>query len=289
MKLLKQFLLIKLILLLGMCISVRAEEYSVSQLVASQGTVLTTLVVDNLHGRKQQTRVNKRKLIAVLNTGNDNIIGSNLNFEAILKLIITAKDINGARVKEIGSIELKITNKKPENVCVIEYQSVETAASLEICVANSGYTVQPITESTFLNQHIKLRIELKDELGFGILEDNGDYIIPTKQEVWPCTGCTFDNLSKVTLKWDLPHGGSFQHFDSYDLEIMKVEPDKSGKVSVDWGKAASLEVTKNEYSMTLAGGTGFYLWRVRGVGSYYYGARGRKGILVDGVATLARG
>lgn len=88
-----------------------------------------------------------------------------------------------------------------------------------------------------------------------------------------------EEFSLATFSWSLP---TAMHFNNYDLQVLKLEPemdDDNISVDVDWSKAALIEIEDlthdgtTAYEMTLAEGTGFYVWRVRPIGNYYEGGR----------------
>lgn len=69
-------------------------------------------------------------------------------------------------------------------------------------------------------------------------------------------------------------------FPGYQLQVLRLyntDPSKKSdeeiKAAVDWSQALTIEVEKKQTSvdLTLTEGTGYYIWRVRPIGSYYEG------------------
>jgi len=85
--------------------------------------------------------------------------------------------------------------------------------------------------------------------------------------------------SKVMLSWSShsSNGANKDYFDSYDLEILKVDPKKGSGGSYtlykDWSKALKVRVDggTRSYAFMPSSGEGYYVWRVRPIGSQYSG------------------
>jgi len=70
------------------------------------------------------------------------------------------------------------------------------------------------------------------------------------------------------------------NFPNYEIQILKLEntnpantQDNAIEATVDWNNALKIETTNGAKAvrLTVAEGTGFYIWRVRGVGNFYPG------------------
>ncbi|UTW67900.1 hypothetical protein KFE94_07240 [bacterium SCSIO 12643] len=85
--------------------------------------------------------------------------------------------------------------------------------------------------------------------------------------------------SKVMLSWSShsSNGTNRDYFESYDLEILKVDPKKGSGGSYtlykDWSKALKVRVDGGvrSYAFMPSSGEGYYVWRVRPIGSQYSG------------------
>lgn len=209
----------------------------------------------------QEIVVRKREIGIHFDGGNDYILGST-PWSSSLTLEIHALDGNGSTV-QTQSVEFVLDGSQPEGHLYLDYTPIwRQVETFEIIVV--GYTAS----SPLIYQPFRLEIEHKDEIGFGLKEDDGATDIKVdlaQMEVEPC-GTIGAEISCATFKWSLSGG---QYFKSFDLEIFKGEPDGDGNIEIDWRKATTIEVDGTEYTMSLTEGTGVYYWRVRPLGDFY--------------------
>ena len=76
-----------------------------------------------------------------------------------------------------------------------------------------------------------------------------------------------------TFIWATPY-----HYPSYQLQILKLENEDPNAVNqiiseVDWNEALTVHTysSNKQITLTVAEGSGYYIWRVRGIGDYYEG------------------
>lgn len=98
----------------------------------------------------------------------------------------------------------------------------------------------------------------------------------------------------ITLSWDMPEGCEVDEYPSYQIQILRLfnhDPDrypegidsdeKSIEETIDWRRALSFETGPlerdisgdqiREFTLTIAEGRGYYIWRVRPIGDKYPG------------------
>lgn len=250
------------------------------------GTVPNVAVAPIPSQYNQQVIVDKRMLIATLNLEkNYNFypLGSNI-WKAHLEVTIKAVDGSG-NVLQSFPMDITIIPGTPERSFHIDYTAIETqVAHFESVVnnynINDNNTLPGAVSETFVRSNIQFVLRKEDKLKYGTLNDAAAPIIiqQTAMQVIPGAANPSGERTQATFSWALP-GGTQQYFEKYDLELLKVEPDKFNQVIVDWSRAATIEVeistpaTTYTYTSTLSEGTGYYFWRVRPVGSYYEDGR----------------
>lgn len=269
MKILSKKIFILIILLYNILVyQAIGQTFNGNQLENRTSTIITP---DNVLNWNQQIKINKRYISILFNTGTIHLLGTNNQFNAVIKINIIAFNKDNIPIKTFDGFELNISHQVPEQLFLQEFQSIPEIHHFEIQVSAVNVIPEPI--ASIVKAHIQLTINTEDELGYGIFDRNMNPIIPINLRVEPCLNCNSENLSKVVFKWELSNTDGKQFFNSYDFELLKVEPQQNGEVIINWEKASTIEVDTCVYEMTLAEGTGFYLWRVRGIGSYYSDGR----------------
>lgn len=168
-----------------------------------------------------------------------------------------------------------------EQIVEIDYSVYNPSInSFEIQIAIGNISTSGGLAPSLVTDNLRITVELVDEVKYNH-QLAGVEIVPLNLRVYGVGTSIIDNrIVGATFSWDTP---SQTHFESYDLEVLKVEPEKipetaTGTVPVDWSKAERVEVDGGgtNYSMTLAMGTGYYLWRVRPIGNFYSGGRSNR-------------
>jgi hypothetical protein len=214
----------------------------------------------------QEIKIKSRTLYMKLDMGDVYKLGKQA-WSADLVVIVNFK--KGTQVLRTEQIQLTVNNATPESYKILEYRELLDATSVEILKVSYSNTSSTYSGSA-INTKIRLTTNLIDNFGKGTSARTGASIIPQNTKaIRTYDGGTVSG-SKLNFSWTI---GAGQSFDSYDLQVLKVEPYADGSVMVDWNKAPILEVNALSYEMTMAEGTGFYIWRVRPVGSYYEDGR----------------
>ncbi len=178
-----------------------------------------------------------------------------------------------------GTIE--INTDHPEKVLEIDVTEFTDPR-----IFNLELTPGPWTE--ILGQNPRLTYELIDELAYDVRRTNGNDIVisPNTFRVEPIQNVGATDVQRARFHWELP---SDVHFDHFDLQVLKAEPDAAGNVELDWMEANTIfvdfdgrlvtdretyeSIQSVDYEMVLAEGTGYYFWRVRPMGNFFEGER----------------
>lgn len=148
-----------------------------------------------------------------------------------------------------------------------------TSVSLVLTNGNSSGSA---FSSSLVNGNTALRFQLlaKKEVVYetidGTVTGTGVNVIPSPSQM-TVQGLYQTNTTyrKVKFNWaDL-------HFPQYEVQILKVEPTKNAQLTTNWDNALSVIVKgKTNYEYTPSAGTGYYAWRLRGIGNRYEGGLG---------------
>ena len=254
--------------------------YSYSQISPGTGCLDgTQLDVPVIANPNQDLFYSNRKIMIRLDVGDLYTLGG-LPWSYELKLELEAQDVDNNLI-QVFPVNLLIQDDDisgsigiPEDVAFIDYSDDQSVHHFVITVAQSDLDMG-LGAHYLANELIRLSISAEDEIARGVKHAGSDIRVENIQvqgmnSIQP----PFDN---VRFTWDLSTPA--QYFESYDLELLKLEPQLSQAgpvpVEIDWGKASRIEVEggKREYTMTLSEGTGYYAWRVRPIGSFFPGKR----------------
>ncbi|MEP7219435.1 MAG: hypothetical protein ABI876_10990, partial [Bacteroidota bacterium] len=131
------------------------------------------------------------------------------------------------------------------------------------------------THSTSVTGDIRVKVSYREEFAIGAI-DTADPARPLVA-VKPLSGTLTGN--PIYFQWDVATGCS-DSFPNYQIQILRLyntdtsyRLDSKVRAAVDWRQALTLETGSGvrELPLTLAEGTGYYIWRVRPIGSYYEG------------------
>ncbi|MDF2456566.1 MAG: hypothetical protein K0R51_2559, partial [Cytophagaceae bacterium] len=238
----------------------------------SANTLLPSTSVPNFAIIDQQLNVRSKSLHLKMDAGDQYQLGNN-TWKA--ELIVAVEFLKGSTILKTVQLSFLVDNNTPEKYHIVEYQDLTNVTSVRI--KNLAYVV---TNGNFnlvnLNTIIRLSGTWVNDLGLSTASKQGGGIVPSLLTASPVNGVadplnpSFNKVSKVRLSWT---PGPNRSFPSYDLQVLKIEPYQNGDVYINWDQAALIEVNGTSYDMTLAEGTGFYLWRVRPIGSFYEGGR----------------
>ncbi|MFA6924368.1 MAG: hypothetical protein WC223_08960, partial [Bacteroidales bacterium] len=241
-----------------------------------------TVTVDKItQSAYQQTRVKSRKLSLKLDMGDIYELGNLKPWSCSLNVSIDAYDAQNNKIRAFTPSIFAIDKDRPEKIIEIDYTNIANITSYFIITKNSFQC-----NESFAQSKLRLLIGKNNDICFGLYQNNSSQanneIIPSISSVSASgfnineqTGSNAEAV-EIQFEWNLPmNSDNDMYFDSYDLQVLKVEADETGSVEIKWEKASTIEVERGQktYKMTLTEGTGFYFWRVRAVGSYYEGGR----------------
>lgn len=274
------------LVLAGVCIVLNAQSnnpgyFSTSQSLQGVGTGSSNIPsgsastfalspVDKTHTAAQLLREKNKsaKLLLKLDFGNDYAAIPSASFSINVNLIITV----GAT---IFTKNLTVTENTPEVLQTIDLLSIISGATT-ISVQVSAPTVAPTPSGlllNYINNNLRVSTTLVREYGVDVrISSTG---IMSGEPIVSNVGIA-NRL--VTFNW-LPN--SVDEYPNYELQILKLnntdetlqnDQNQIG-TRVDWSKALKVETQSSNHSvnLTMAEGTGFYIWRVRPIGTYFDG------------------
>ncbi len=139
-----------------------------------------------------------------------------------------------------------------------------------------GGTPAAVTASLAANIHMEAFTHEVYKVAGRSIANSGNDILVAPTAVTAVGGEVVSN--PVTFSWDLL---ACDKFPNYEFQLLRLynndrdnEPDEKHIVAdVDWRKALTIETgnSKTDLTLTVAEGSGYYLWRVRPIGDYYPG------------------
>ncbi|GAL85641.1 hypothetical protein MYP_2870 [Sporocytophaga myxococcoides] len=205
-------------------------------------------------------------------------------WDAKLSFTITAQDASNNTLKTY-SIELITDEKAPEKTYFLDYTALEGKVT-KFLMSTVTFTGSLVSLASPTNIKPRIVIDQDDQVSYNT-QSKYSYaeIIPSNLNAAKIVNTTSSEVIGATFSWTLQ--SPKQYFKEFDLEILKVEPDQTGAITLDWNKASSIEIVSDaiskttngsgltvfNYPMVLAEGTGYYFWRVRPIGNYYPGGR----------------
>ncbi len=246
-----------------------AQPVSGTQLQSFAGNALiTTEAVDNqLFSTSQQIRLESRNLDLKLAINQaDNPIPA--AWDAKLTVEVAAKSSGNTTLKT-WTVVLALNQYTAEQVYRLDF--TELGDNVEnFHILKKSYS----SHGSGINALIALSADITDEVRFHIRDKSSTDLSPTSLVAQPCSGCNGNTLSQIRLSWS-NHANTF-HMPAYDIQIIKLEVDHTGNYEPDWSQASLIAAApgRTYMDLTLAEGTGYYMWRVRPVGNFYEGGRG---------------
>lgn len=142
-----------------------------------------------------------------------------------------------------------------------------------VSINDGNVSPSPLTGllADFVNKNVRLNITLAREFDVDVrLASNG--LMSPAPVIYPVT--TLNRLA--TFSWQ-PNGVT--PYPNYEVQILKVDNTETAyvtnlnqiAVAPDWSRALKVETQSytNTLSLTMGEGTGYYLWRIRPIGSYF--------------------
>jgi hypothetical protein len=233
-----------------------------------------------------------------VNLGDDYIYGPasstpNAPLDFKFKVTFSLTPLNGtnvvAGVLEQSNYELVIENNRPEAVFVKNFAQFNDIASNT--VGGSDFSFQrfridnvkivplisaataPSTQASMLAKIANsIRFEISYDINYGI-----DVTSISTQPVISSLSAVKQAAKQIVFNWD--NAGA--EFPNYEFELLRLyniaEATSTSEThittNIDWSKALRLETQSSETSMqlTIGEGTGFYVWRVRPIGTFFDG------------------
>jgi RHS repeat-associated protein len=183
-------------------------------------------------------------------------------FAMTVSLEITAmrNGLPDVKVITFSPVTLQLTAQKPSatfaSPITSQYDDVDYVM-VKVTSVTSGF-------ADIANQ-VQLKVYTSEDLGFDVRENS--LTLQQPQE----------NNGKVTFTWD-PSCDNSPYYEVQTLRLFNNNPDYTTnnehiRATVDWSRALSTYTKDSSpsLSLTVAEGTGFYIWRVRPVGNYFEG------------------
>lgn len=183
-------------------------------------------------------------------------------------------------------VTLTIDENNPEQAYQIEFKPADSLAVYEQA-DNYLVTVTGANIPAAVTRDLRLRARYFDEYAVDAL-DQANPATPLVEidPIRPNNGIT--NTNPVTFTWDLATGCS-DTFPDYQLQLLRLYNTEPGaayttdegahlkaKAAVDWSEALTVEIgsSRRELNLTIAEGSGYYIWRVRPIGNTHPGELG---------------
>lgn len=170
------------------------------------------------------------------------------------------------------------TRPCPEKHFVVDFTALHSQINRFSVMIETpgGYVRDP---SPYVRANVRLRIYIEEEFRVAVPDESAgpDYRVKVnKVASWPPMH-PLAPQNPVTFTWKSPCA-SIQDYEIQILRLYNRDPllddhDERINTTVDWNQAMSLETESPALSitLTLAQGTGFYLWRIRPIGNYWPG------------------
>lgn len=249
----------------------------------STGSTLTIPETDKPVTTLKQNNVSAH-LYLKLDLGEDYVDVGNSDFKVEVSVAITSTNNVPAGYSAIPTInqDLLIDGETPEKLYKIDLLSsiAQLGSDIEINVTSlavtdgAGVTLGSGILKNYIDNHLRLSANFVREYGVDVrLETSGLVadILETPQ---------VNIVNRLaTFSWNAPSG--VIGYPNYELQILRLynsNPDNktlNNKIAaeINWANALRVETqtSETEIALTLAEGTGFYIWRVRPIGNFYPG------------------
>lgn len=224
----------------------------------------TPLVVNLPASQPTNAQIKKASLYVRAHFGEDYTFGD-LPFELAIDYTLTTQ--GGTPNTLCNNCEFRLNKRQPEAGFYLDIT--------DLLKANGGITAFDIQSLNFTLTADALDVAIKNKILDALtisIDYQIDYQIDVAQNEITSTNTTVVAGSKqVEFAW-----GDSDYSPNYQLELLRLyntDPSKndSTKITadVDWNNAMSLnlESSKQLRTLTIAEGTGYYIWRVRAIGS----------------------
>lgn len=207
--------------------------------------------------------VNKPTLYLTLNTGDDYLFGTT-SFTTTVNVALTSTD-GGSYT---NAFSLTIDNSKPEQVFTLDLSSFYSYSKDKEFTLSVSFA--PAPSNATIKSSIVMTAEIKEEVKTTVSTTPAT-LIKTQSTAFISVNrsCQFN----WTTEFCDPASYEFQLLRLYNTQTYIGTPNGQNiyNAELDWSKALSMEVVGTSLNLTLAEGTGYYMWRVRPIGNYYDG------------------
>lgn len=211
------------------------------------------------------------RLKVLFNTGEFHELGQDV-FTTSVEVTVVGYDAftGGNEIYRKDNLPFELTEEHPEKMYTELLNSAYTQLKrIEVSVNN-------FTTSAGMTQHAKESLVIK-----AWVEEKYTSKMPSiSQVVQPHPIQWSANQTQATFSWELPASmDNLCYVQTYQFQLLKVLNNDPTKVSndfditaeVNWDEALTLNISHPKLTMTMAQGSGHYLWRVRPIGNYYEG------------------
>jgi len=215
--------------------------------------------------------LDKATLVLKYNTGEDYNYGSNPFSTTVKAQIIGYPGLGNTGTPIISQIvNFNIDETNPEQVFLLDFTAdYYQVQSFEIKILS--YNGNAVVESD-----IQLTAQYLEEF----LYNANSFNTPATPLVTLNSATQIANSNQYIFKWE----NSCADFINYEIQVLRLFNHNDNNISnptvinadVDWGEALTIETQSSQtgITLTLAEGTGYYVWRVRPIGNFYEGGIG---------------
>lgn len=214
--------------------------------------------------------IDKANLFLTFNTGEDYNYGSN-TFSTSVDVYYVGYGGLGytGPVVVSDTITLSIDQNNPEQVYNLDFKDDYYQ------IQSFGIEIVSYSDDAVVEDDIQLTAHYEEEFLF-----NAQSSSPL------VTDLVNTNLHPVNTKnqYQFSWTNSCENFSNYEIQLLRLFNNDSTNVSsqtnittdIDWAEALTIETQSSDTSivLTIAEGTGYYVWRVRPIGNYYPGGVG---------------
>ena len=241
-------------------------------------------------------KINKALFSIKANLGNDYAYGienANLFFDFKISFQLDVLDNSGVVIStpivfdNLG-YDLRIENKKPEAAWVKDFTAFASIgnpamnadfAFKKIRISNVVLIPQLVANPSNTN-YVALLAQIANSIRFELDYDIEYGLDVTSVATKPLiSSLSYPTLTQKRQLFTWSNGGyehpnyEFQLLRLYNTDPSKIVNERDIVTTIDWSKALRIETQSSATSLqlTIAEGTGYYIWRVRPIGTYYSG------------------